>query len=171
MLLNNYRNWIFAAMTKGSYVYTSRNGVVRTTDFSTTAPVSTDGFILTRKLGTVNTVISSEGVCFGDGDTPPTLDDYGLSGNVITGIAGTASVTTADDGDYRVITATYTITNNNSSEIVIKELLYTARMCLGLSSNYSDIALDRTVLDEPLTVAAGGVGQVVFKIRVKNPFA
>ena len=104
------------------------------------------------------------GVVFGDGDTPATAEDYKLAGNIITGIVATANLARSIDNGVAQIVATYTI--NASSEVTIKEI--TAFTNAGVSNYY---IVDRTVLDEPVTIPAGGIGQVVYTITFNYPTA
>ena len=112
------------------------------------------------------------GVRFGTGDTPPTLDDYKLSGNNVTGLTFSTNVVWVKDDDGDGATATYTITNNNTTDVTIQEVglfqqIYTTR-----SKEDSTYQLwERTVLDSPVTIPAGGVGQITYTLRVNYPTA
>lgn len=129
------------------------------------------GFIaLSKQASTSN---EKNSVIFGDGDVPVTIDDYKLSGNRITGISSTVNWSLLEDTDGMLISATFTITNNNESEITIKEV-----GCLGAwigthtSWNYASACLiERTVLDSPITIEPGGVGQLTYTIRMNYPTA
>ena len=107
---------------------------------------------------------------FGDGDATPTINDYYLSGNLITGIVSSTSTVRKPNG----VEKRFTVTNNNSNEIIIKEICYFGpagwKSDLGSSSG-SVLLLDRTVLDTPVTIPAGGVGQVVYTITFNYPWA
>ena len=105
------------------------------------------------------------GVVFGDGDTPATAEDYKLAGNIITGITANANLTRSINNGVAQIVAIYTITA--SSEVTIKEIA--AFTTSGSSSSY--YIVDRTVLDTPVTIPAGGVGQVVYTITFNYPTA
>lgn len=107
------------------------------------------------------------GVFFGDGDTPPTPDDYALSGNVITTATATAVVTKTVDANGVTITGTYTITNTGTENITIAEV----GLFEGFSNSMCDYMMERTVLDSPITIPAGGVGQVTYTIRMDYPTA
>lgn len=113
---------------------------------------------------------ASEGVAFGTGDTAPTLDDYTLSGSFIT--TANASYTRIanfyDEG--MTLTRTYTITNTGSADITIKEVAQFARIVSSSStSSWCYYMVDRTLLDEPVTIPAGGVGQVTYTITMDYP--
>lgn len=112
----------------------------------------------------------SGGVIIGTGTTPPTLDDYYLSGDLITGYTYSAAVSNTYDGDRVTITALYTITNTSAADFTVGEI--------GLIANlyqYNDASgdkkalLERTVLDSPVTIPAGGVGQITYTITIEYP--
>ena len=105
------------------------------------------------------------GLYFGTGNTPPSLDDYKLSGDIISGITVSYAVTSAGDNidsDHAEITMTFTITNGNTQEITIREVALVTM---------AGIMVERTVLDTPVTIPAGGIGQVTYTIRMNYPTA
>ena len=110
------------------------------------------------------------GVVFGTGTTPPTIDDYCLSGDLITGISCSAVVSNADDDNGVTTTAVYTVTNANSEDITIGEIGLMASLD-NTSSSDKKAFIERTVLDTPITIPAGGVGQVTYTIRMNYPTA
>ncbi len=113
------------------------------------------------------------GVRLGTGDAPATSDDYNFSGTLITGYSFTAVVKTQNSAESDKITAIYTITNTSSSEITIKEIGIVAKMSssTGAAQKRDMGLLERTVLDTPVTIPAGGVGQVEYTITFKYPWA
>lgn len=120
----------------------------------------------------VKTYNGQGGVRLGTGDTPATVNDYKLSGNLITGYNFTAKIETQNSAESDKITATYTITNTSSSEITIKEVGIVAKMANNSSTAIQQMGLlERTVLDTPVTIPAGGVGQVVYTITFNYPTA
>lgn len=100
-------------------------------------------------------------VAFGDGSTPVSADDFQLSGNNFTTYSGAyACVANADCTEA---TWTYTLTNTGSSEFTVREIgLYTSS---STSVLYSCLIM-REVLDSPVTIPAGGVGQVTLTIKL-----
>ena len=116
------------------------------------------------------TFSSNGGVVLGTGTTPPSLDDYALSGELITGYTYTSSVKNEVHEDGQSITASYTITNNGSQAFTIGEVGLIASFT-GSASAAAKALLERTVLDEPITIAAGGVGQLTYTIRLYEPVA
>lgn len=100
-------------------------------------------------------------VKFGDGDVPATIDDYKLSGNTITGLTGSAVASYTPDDDGITFSAVWTLTNGNADSVTIKEV--------GLTTYTGGYFIDRTVLDTPVTIPAGGVGQITYTIRLNYP--
>ena len=107
------------------------------------------------------------GVIFGTGDTPPTLADYKLAGDAIFNLVATVSKVSAMDANGFSFAVTYSLTNNNSEAVTIKEV----GSVLGKSAagQANKVLIDRTVLDNPVTIEAGGVGQVVYTIGMSFP--
>ena len=128
------------------------------------------GFNFAISSATLKTSIDGTCIVFGDGDATPTINDYNLSGNLITGIVSSTSTVRKSNG----VEKRFTVTNNNSNEIIIKEICYFSqagwRSDLGSTSGVI-LLLDRTVLDTPVTIPAGGVGQVVYTITLNYPTA
>ena len=121
-------------------------------------------------MSTVLTGYSGQqGVVFGNG-TEASVDDYVLSGDVISGIVATASVTMENDGETAIRRAVYTITNSNADAITVSEI-----GCIGYvpySAAETTLGLiEHTVLDSPVTIPAGSVGQVTYTIRMNYPTA
>ena len=105
---------------------------------------------------------SEGGVVFGDGDTPATAEDYKLAGNIITGFTTSVNLASSINNGVAQIVATYNI--SASSEVTIKEIA--AFASAGAKGAY---IVDRTVLDTPVTIPAGGIGQVVYTITFNYP--
>lgn len=114
-----------------------------------------------------------EGVSFGDGDTPVTFSDINLSGNRIAGLSVVTKWAYSMAGENgSTITATYTITNNNSEAVTIREVALFSRVPYASSSNTAYfIMVDRTVLDSPVTIEPNGMGQVNYTINLNYPTA
>lgn len=113
-------------------------------------------------------------ILFGSGNTPPTIDDYKLEGTVATNC--TYSVVTnksyESDGSQGVHSRTYTITNNNDTEITIGEIgffIEETHMTAYKTMTSYPILCERTALESPITIPAGGVGQVEYTIRMNYP--
>lgn len=111
---------------------------------------------------------SGGGVLFGTGDAAPTMDDYKLDGDIISDFSYSAAVTKTFDDDNATVTALYTVTNTGTAPMTIKEI---GLVVCGSSSNgaANRTLLERTVLETPITIEPGGVGQVTYTIRMNYP--
>lgn len=105
----------------------------------------------------------ANGVMFGTGDTAPTVEDTTLSGSIITGLTISSSFKTVGDNldDYAEISTVYLVTNTNTEDVTVREIAYVYYGCM----------MDRTVLDTPVTIPAGGIGQVTYTLRMNYPTA
>ena len=106
----------------------------------------------------------SGGVIFGDGTVAPALSDTKLSGNIITGIVGTANLTQKIDATGFTFTADITVTNNNNAPVTISEM---GRL-VARSSTHT-VLIERTLLEKPLTIEAGGTGKIMYESRFDFP--
>lgn len=110
----------------------------------------------------------ANGVLFGSGDTPVSIADNKLN-SIISGLTGSGSVTKTYDAEsgLTTISSIITITNGGDTDVTIKEV--------GLNLNYTGnwaMLMDRTVLEAPITIpAGGGIGQVTYEIVLKHPTA
>ena len=103
-------------------------------------------------------------ILFGTGRNPPTFDDFKLSGEEITTIKiqnTTFSYSKYSDG-VKCIRSMF-IQNIGSETITIGEVGWTTGI-LRTSNNLNTVLLDRTILDEPLTLLAGESGQINYSI-------
>lgn len=87
-------------------------------------------------------------IYLGTGNVTPTIDDYKLSGELVTGLTSQGNVTTANNNS---ITFSAIATNNTESPVTIKEI--------GLGGYYSAdpivVLLTRDVLATPVTLNTG----------------
>lgn len=118
-------------------------------------------------MGKVQTSYNG-GVVFGTGDIPPHPDDYILSGSLITTISAVGNVTATQDDNGITFTGLYTVTNTGSEDITVNEIGLVTTSAYSTSYRY---LIERTVLDTPVTIPAGGIGQVTYTIRMNYPTA
>lgn len=128
-----------------------------------------NGIMFNRMDTIVQTVHPTAGVMFGDG-TAAAKEDYWLSGNTISGISVSSSETVENSEDGCTKTRVYTIVNNNDTDITIREVGYQGHVPTDAYNNYVAL-LEHTILDSPITIPAGGVGQVTYTIRMNYPTA
>lgn len=129
-------------------------------------------------LNNVNKAYSNSmvGVALGDGDAPATLSDYKLSGNILSTFSYSCSVVRETDEDGSSLSNCITITNTGSDDMTIKEVgLFSHcnayRTAPGGAVTGKPCLIERTVFDSPITIPAGGVGQVTYTIRMNYPTA
>lgn len=108
------------------------------------------------------------GIVFGNGDTPVTYDDYTLAGTQFTTFTGTKSLAIDVTEDKTTYTALYTLTNTGESPFTIKEIGLIGKTTSTSSNSYLCL-LERTLLDEPITIEPQGVGQVTYTITFNFP--
>lgn len=119
---------------------------------------------------TIQTSYTYAGFIFGDGDDEATIDDYKLSGNLITTISGSVSNTTIVENNKVKKTYIITLTNTSNSSITIKECAITkALYTSSTASSFKMCIVNRCVLDTPVVIPAGGVGVVDYAIEFEYP--
>lgn len=111
---------------------------------------------------------NSYATVFGDGDTPVTGSDYWLSGNQFTKFTSTVVTSTSFDDMGYTITSVYTLTNTGTTEFTVREVGLLANYNIS-SSGAAYFLCERTVLDTPVTIPVGGVGQVTYTVRCDYP--
>ena len=118
----------------------------------------------TRYYGSRSSIINPQfGVVLGDGDTPPALSDYNLSGNQITTFSAvTAIASSYADGKITGL-ATYTITNTGADAITIKEI---GVIKLSEQQGSSPVMLIRSLLETPVVIQPNEIGVVTWKIEI-----
>ena len=120
-----------------------------------------------------NSLSAGGGVILGTGTTPPTLDDYMLSGDLITTFtsSSTINITNNPELNEAFLTTIFTITNSGTDAFTIGEIGLIGNIkSNNTGTSVSDMSLlERTVLDSPVTIEASGVGQVTYTIRFNYP--
>ena len=108
---------------------------------------------------------TSYGVRFGTGTAEPTVNDYKLSGTLITKISilstSSKEVTFTDNG--AVVVTTYDVKNISGAELTIGEIGLFACMNYNISLK-SSFLIDRTLLDEPVVIPANGFAQIRYTL-------
>lgn len=164
MITNHYKKWLAGYLTAETVAIKTVDG----TEYEQKPYLFQS---LASELGTfwTNTsVTNARGVAFARGCTAPTEDDYTIDGVINTTYTATVQLVPGTDDQGSYITALYTITNTDTASMTIESV------CLFIAAFYAQsyayrMLADHTVLDEPVTIPAGGVGQVTYKIRVNYP--
>lgn len=119
---------------------------------------------VTTVLSTIDYNGYRRGVAFGDGTGEVSENDYMLFGNVIRNLVCTQALRVEQNGNAITKKIIYTITNGNSEDVTISEIGYFNYVNYVTGSNTSDALYDHTLLDSPVTIPAGGIGQVTYTI-------
>jgi hypothetical protein len=114
---------------------------------------------LSNAMRNITNVTTGAGIVFGDGTSEPSLDDYMLKGNYFAG-TGNVDFSYSFDDTGITYTAVCTLTNNTSEDFTVSEV--------GVQSGNSPttVLIERTLLDEPITIPAGGIGVVTYTIKL-----
>ena len=175
MFTTNWYKMLFSQMVGKGASYSAVDGGTQTVGYgSATHYIPLIGtndagyFPSMQKLRT--SYATHGGVVLGTGTTPPSKDDYCLSGTVISGFTHSTNFTTSVDGAGATLTAVYTITNTTDSPFTIGELGLICNIksvsSSGATSASNKALLEHTVLDSPLTIQGGGVGVLTYTIRL-----
>lgn len=117
---------------------------------------------------------TAAGISVGIGSTAATEDDWQLEDTLTTGIniALTATEYGNDAPGIPYVQYSVTVTNTGSEPITVKEIGYkqvVASVMYPGANIYASTSkvflLDRTVLDTPVTIAAGDAGIITYKLR------
>ena len=113
---------------------------------------------------------SKSGVIIGSGTTAPTINDYALESRITTPLSSSGTITTTYNDNSVTHTSVFTITNNHTEEITISEIGIFNSSTAKSGEKYAYL-LERTVLETPITISSGGVGQVTYTITINLPTA
>lgn len=103
---------------------------------------------------------TSSGLYFGDGDTPPSANDYKFSGNHVRGLTyNSVNISINQTDEYVELQATLAVRNGSSVTLTAKEI-----GLFGYISNTA-VLLDRIVLATPLTWAVGETKSITYNLR------
>lgn len=128
-------------------------------------------FIPANDMKTITTNVAFGGVALGTGNTPATVNDYKLSGTMITTFTYTGSSTSKETDKGYECTGTYTITNTGTEAFTISEVGLQTTLHTSSNGGAGQMLIDRTVLENPLTIEAGGIGVLNYTIRMNYPTA
>lgn len=161
MLLKNYGTLVSYCLTPTSTF--NKNNFINTKGSFMTASIaleffSNTTFINKEEYDYTGSSASTGGFsfCFGDGDIPPTADDYKLSGEFLN---ENFTGSTGRSGGTAGTVYTCRLTNTSEAPVTIKELglaMYRTRC--------ECVLLTRDVLEEPVIIPVGGV--TAFEISI-----
>ena len=157
MLSKNFYSYMRAAFQRNQANFITTNGEEATTNIDST---HTGMFEALNKWAN-NSV--SPGVQFGTGTTPATASDYFLQ-SILTPSqidVSTPSAVSYSRGDtFDEYSVSFGVTNKTADAITISEV---GLIVCPYANNY--VLVDRTLLDEPVTIPAGQSKQITYTIR------
>lgn len=160
-----------------SSIMISPNGVAQSV---TAIPSMTVSEMMSKVLTTYydeiygGTGTQYNGILFCNGTTTPTIDDVKPEGSIFNTVTEAHSVSTKSNDDGSVTTtAIYTLTNTGTADFTISEICLMAYLYnyVGTFTSYGHALMARGVLDNPVTIAAGGIGVVNCAVTAKIPTA
>ena len=115
-----------------------------------------------------DTTSNNSGFAIGSSADAESENDYNLKSPITSGFSGSVSASNVYDSENNIMKMRYivTITNTGSESLEIKEIArflgYNTATTLGAaaSGNKKTFMIDRTVLDNPVTIAAGTSGVI-----------
>ena len=117
----------------------------------------------------ISSFTSYAGIALGTGTTPPTYEDYKLSGEQITTFSYTRQYINRQEVDGMMeVSARFTVVNTGTKAFTIGETALIGQCASGTSAA-NKVMIERTVLDNPITIEPNGAGQVTCTYRVKIP--
>lgn len=123
-------------------------------------------------VGTGVVLDTSYGIMIGTGTTPATEDDYMLESKITSGVtaSGTSHSVNVDESGNPYLEYLFTITNTSENDLTISEIGYVqiinAATSSGTASTSGDYFLmDRTVLDNPVTIAASESAAIKYTLK------
>lgn len=172
MLLRNYYNYMaMMHFDKLSSASSFGDGFLslKNTSGSLTYPYASSGSWSGYSPCSIQNLLTSSSYhSYGSGVTAVTYEDYKLENEITSGISKTISNT---DPVYNAetkkwsSTIAHTIINTSSNLITINEIGTSGRCSSGTALVY------RTVLDTPITIAAGSAATITFTLEYQMPTA
>lgn len=102
----------------------------------------------------------SSGLYFGDGDTPPSVNDYKFSGNIVRGLEyNSVNISMNQTGEYVELQATLAVRNTSAVTRTVKEIGFFGYISINM------FLMDRIVLSTPLTWAVGETKSITYNLR------
>lgn len=157
--------------TAGTHTFTDYAGATKTfngsdysPDYAKVRPVRYN-FPLKAAGGS-----SAGNISFWQGASEPSKDDVKPDGTEVTSIVGTVAIQNTSDENGVECTRVFTLTNSGTTEITIDTVCLAIEHTWAYNKTFSGL-VDKTRLDSPVTIPAGGVGQITYTLRINLPTA
>lgn len=173
MILNNYYAFLRGLHNHTGASAVSAGGVSGMVGFpAEDAAAVLDAALRMAEAGNLLTAIPATGggVLFGDGSTTATAEDYGLAGDIVTGVTEVSGeVEYAEDETGITYTATLVCTATDAA--TVREVGYAVCLPDPVSGEYAAYLLDRTVLSSAVDLEQGQTLTLTYAMRVNYPDA
>lgn len=113
---------------------------------------------------------TTAGFVLGSGTTPATENDYKIETPITSGISCTPTrANGADNNGNPYVEWTLVVTNTGSTDITVTEIAYNQTLQVvtaagGTSAQNKVVCLDHTLLDSPVTIAAGSQSTIKYRL-------
>lgn len=114
---------------------------------------------------------TSSGIWIGSGTTSPTAEDYTLEARITSGVSGSCSISDDffDNDGNPILKMVVTLSNNGSADITVSEIGFFQQLNAATSISSSGTAqvfmIDRTILNEPVTIPAGESVAITYTLK------
>lgn len=118
---------------------------------------------------------TSYGIRVGSGNRAESSSDYELQSQITSGLSGSVASNCGVDNDNNpYVDFVVTLTNTSNSEITIREIGYSQQARVSTSYGSTSLQntmllLDRTVLDNEVTIAPNDFAVIDYKLRTIEP--
>ena len=118
--------------------------------------------------------IGARGIWLGSGTTTPTEEDYNMPNQITSGISCSTSKTNGVDENGNAFSKyILTVTNTSGSAKTISEIAFAQGIPAAPSPtgsvSWECVMLDHTLLDSPVTIAAGDVAVIEYTLKCALP--
>lgn len=165
MLLRNYYNQLFSIFSEQvieNGLKTPDGALCASYCPSSSSNLGSSIISSIRGLNSASTSYSNRSLVVGSGSTPASVDDYTLESMITTSVSASGFSKSIDnDGNFVIIA---TVKNGSSSTITINEIGIPST-CYNGSSSSVVCLVERTVLDEPITLAADESCFISYKVN------
>lgn len=118
------------------------------------------------------------GFCIGSGNTLPTENDYFLENQITTNFS--MSIVDVrrglDSNEKMYMEVNLVVVNTGSTNLVVREIgvvsnsIQTVASASATAAGNTDILIDRTILDTPITIEPTMAGAIIYRITSDNSF-
>lgn len=169
MLTRNYRNLMAQMVMAGGHLKSvlASKAIDGSTRYISNSVSNTSAF--PYSVGTALQLGTGAGISLGTGTTQPTLDDYTMEERITAGLSASVVRTVGEEDGSPYVVYDLTVTNTSARAVTVTEIGYQQNILSAVSESGSAgnavHLLDRTLLDEPVTIPAGQYAVIRYKLQ------